>query len=72
MEETIINLLVQAVSWALGTSAAPYIVAGLTVIGALVTIATVVVPFTKTPKDDAILAKIKAVFQRFSVLKPKA
>ncbi len=71
MEDTIINLLIQGITFLMGTSVGPYVVAALAILGALVTIASVIVPFTVTPKDDEILGKIKAVWQRFSVLKPK-
>jgi hypothetical protein len=42
-----------------------------TIIGGLVTVATVVVGFTPTQKDDAILAKIVKVLDYFSVVNPK-
>lgn len=54
-----------------GTPAAGYVAAALTVIGSLVTIASVITPLTKTPKDDEILAKVKGFLHRFSILKPK-
>jgi len=54
------------------TSAGQYIAAGLVVLGALVTIASAITPLTKTPKDDEILAKVKAFLHRFSIIKPKA
>jgi hypothetical protein len=49
-----------------------YWIAASTIIGSLVAIASVIVPFTKTPKDDEILAKVKTVLARLSILKPKA
>lgn len=42
-----------------------------TVIGGVVTIATVIVGFTPTQKDDAILAKVVAFLDYFSVVNPK-
>jgi hypothetical protein len=49
-----------------------YWIAASTIIGSLVAIASVIVPFTATPKDDEILAKVKTVLARLSILKPKA
>lgn len=49
-----------------------YVNAFLVILGALVTIASAIVPFTKTPKDDAVLEKVKAFIQRFSLIKPKS
>lgn len=49
-----------------------YIMAFFGVLGALVTAASFIVPLTKTPKDDEVLAKVKGFLQRFSLLKPKA
>lgn len=49
-----------------------YLTAASGVITALVTIATIIVPFTKTPKDDEALALVKGFLIRFSILKPKA
>lgn len=49
-----------------------YWIAATTIVGSIVTIASVIVPFTKTPKDDEILAKVKALLARLSILKPKA
>ncbi len=58
-------------NWLLATQYGPHITAGLVVLGALVTAASAVVPFTKTPKDDEIVGKIKALLGRFSVFEPK-
>ncbi len=41
------------------------------VIGAAVTFASVIVKITPTPKDDALLARIIAVLDYFSVVNPK-
>jgi hypothetical protein len=49
-----------------------YWIAASTIIGSLVAIASVIVPFTATPNDDEILAKVKTVLARLSILKPKA
>lgn len=57
--------------WLMSTQVGPYITAAWVILGALVTAASVVVPFTKTPKDDEILGKIKAFIGRFSLLEPK-
>ena len=53
------------------TTQNPYISAGLIVVGALVTIASAIVPFTKTTKDDEILSKVKDLLARFSIFEPK-
>ena len=49
-----------------------YVVAGLSVLGGIVTIASAIAPFTSTPKDDEAVAWAKSLLQRFSVIKPKA
>ena len=59
------------IAWAMTTPYGPYIVAAFTVIGGLVTVASAIVPLTKTPKDDEILGKVKAFIGRFSVFEPK-
>lgn len=46
--------------------------AALTILGAVVTIASVIAPFTATTKDDEAVNWLKALIQRFSVVKPKA
>ena len=43
----------------------------LVFLGAVVTFASAIVPFTKTKTDDRIVAKLKTVFDRFSVFEPK-
>jgi hypothetical protein len=58
-------------AWAMATSYGPYIVALFTVMGGLMTIASAIVPLTKTPKDDEILGKIKGFIDRFSLFNPK-
>lgn len=58
-------------AWLLATPYGPYITAGFVVIGALVTAASAIVPFTKTPKDDEFVGKVKALLGRFSVFNPK-
>lgn len=42
----------------------------LAIIGGIVSVATVVVKLTPTQKDDAVLAKIVAVLDRFSIVNP--
>jgi len=48
-----------------------YWIAASTIIGSLVGIASAIVPFTATAKDDEILASVKTILQRLSILKPK-
>lgn len=47
------------------------LLAFLVFLGALVTFASAIVPFTKTTTDDKVVAKLKSVFDRFSVFEPK-
>lgn len=61
----------QLLTTLLATDAGQYIAAALVVLGSLVTIASAIVPLTKTPKDDEILKSVKALLIRFSILKPK-
>ena len=63
---------IDIINWILATQAGPYVLAGLTVLGGIVTIASAIAPFTKTPKDDEAVAWVKSLLQRFSVIKPKA
>ncbi len=42
-----------------------------TMLGGIVTFASVIVPFTKTPKDDEAVAWLKNSLARFSVFQPK-
>ena len=42
----------------------------LEIIGAVVTVATLVTAITPTPKDDAFLAKVKKVLAIFGLLNP--
>lgn len=58
-------------TWILATNAGPYVLAFFTVLGALLAIASAIVPFTKTTEDDAFVAKAKALFDRFSIFPPK-
>jgi hypothetical protein len=58
-------------AWAMATSYGPYIVAFFTVMGGLMTIASAIVPLTKTPKDDIFLGKVKGFFDRFSLFDAK-
>lgn len=67
----ITEIIIQIVTGLAASSWGPYVIAFLTILGALVTIASVIAPFTKTTKDDELVAKAKAILQRFSVLKPK-
>lgn len=64
----ITTLLTQLV----GSQFGPYVLALLSVLGGLLTIASAIVPFTKTPKDDEVVGKIKAFLGRFSIFEPKA
>jgi len=48
-----------------------YYIAFTTVLGSLVSIATVVVKFTTTTKDDEAVNKIAAIIQRFAFLQPR-
>lgn len=57
--------------WIMSTQYGPYVAAAWAILGGLVTIASVIVPFTKTPKDDEIVGKIKAFIGRFSLFEPK-
>lgn len=41
------------------------------IIGAIVTLASAIVKVTKTPNDDAIVAKILAVLEKFSIFNLK-
>lgn len=50
---------------------AGYVTAFAAILGGIVTIASAIVPFTETPKDDEILAKVKGFLQRFSLFNPK-
>lgn len=61
----------QLLAWVMTTEYGQYAVLALTVLGGLVTIASAIVPFTKTPKDDELLAKVKEFVGRFSLLNPK-
>lgn len=65
------DIFISIVSWAITTEYGKYILAGLAGIGGLVTIASAIVPFTKTPKDDEFVGKVKAFIGRFSVFAPK-
>jgi hypothetical protein len=58
--------------WLLSTEYGPYLLAFLTVLGALVTAASAIVPFTTTTKDDEFVGKVKALLAKFSVFQPKA
>lgn len=49
-----------------------YAQGALTILGAVVTIASVIAPLTATTKDDEAVNWLKALIQRFSVVKPKA
>lgn len=62
----------ELLAWAMTTQYGPYIVAGLTVLGGLMTAASAIVPFTKTPKDDEIVGKIKGFLDRFSLFNPRS
>lgn len=42
------------------------------ILGAVVTVASLVVPLTPTPKDDSALAFLKKLLDRFSVFMPKS
>lgn len=55
----------------LATEYGPYIVAFCGSVGAIVTAASLIVPLTKTPKDDEIVGKIKGFIDRFSIFEPK-
>jgi hypothetical protein len=57
--------------WLLSTQYGLYVTAGFAVLGGLVSVASAIVPFTKTPKDDEFVGKAKAFMARFSVLEPK-
>lgn len=48
-----------------------YYIAFTTVLGSLVSIATVVVKFTTTTKDDEAVNKIASIIERFAFLKPR-
>lgn len=48
-----------------------YYIAFTTVLGSLVSIATVVVKFTTTTKDDEAVNKIAGIIERFAFLKPR-
>lgn len=48
------------------------VVAGfLSLVGALVTLASLITPLTKTPEDDKILAKVKDWLHQFSITNAK-
>ena len=57
--------------WIMESQYGAYFVGFWTILGALVSIASVIVPFTKTPKDDEILAKVKEFVARFSLFEMK-
>lgn len=40
-------------------------------IGAIVNMASLITPFTKTPEDDRIVSKLKAAMHQFSITNPK-
>jgi hypothetical protein len=40
-------------------------------LGAVVALATLITPFTKTPVDDRMVDKLKALMHQFSVTNPK-
>lgn len=40
-------------------------------LGAVVTLASMITPLTRTPEDDKLVAKLKAAMQRFSVVRPR-
>jgi hypothetical protein len=62
----------ELIAWAMTTPYGQYIVAGFAILGGLVTIASAIVPLTKTPKDDEFVGKVKAFIDRFSLFEPKA
>ena len=57
--------------WLLSTPYGHYITTAFVVLGGMVTIASAIVPFTKTPKDDEFVGKVKAFIGRFSLFEPK-
>lgn len=59
------------IAWLMTTEYGPYVVAFSATVGGLVTIASAIVPLTKTPKDDELLGKVKAFIGRFSIFNPK-
>lgn len=59
-------------TWLMSTSLGQYITPAIAVLGALVTIASIIAPFTKTPKDDEAVSWIKALIHRFSVISPQS
>ncbi|AMV17422.1 hypothetical protein [Planctomyces sp. SH-PL14] len=61
----------ELLSMLLATKYGTYVIAASSVLGSLVAIASVIVPFTKTPKDDEIVGKLKAFIVRFSIFEPK-
>lgn len=65
------SLIVQVFTWALATTYGPYVLAVVGVLGGLVAIASVIAPFTTTPKDDEAVTWMKSLLQRLTVIKPK-
>ena len=65
------DIIISVISWAAQSQYGAYVLAFLGAIGSLVTAASLIVPFTKTPKDDEVVGKIQAFLMRISVTKPK-
>lgn len=65
------TIIISLITWAMGTTYGPYVLAFLGVVGALVTAASFIVPFTKTTADDEVVNKVKAFLQRIAITKPK-
>ncbi|WP_148596166.1 hypothetical protein [Aquisphaera giovannonii] len=42
-----------------------------TLLGAIVTLASMITPLTKTPEDDKIVDKLKGLLHQFSVTNPR-
>lgn len=66
-----IDVIQHGINWILGTSYGPYIIALWGILGALVTIASFIAPFTTTVKDDEAVSWVKALIHRFTVISPK-
>lgn len=65
------DIVFQIISFAASTHYGLYVITTLTALGGLVTLASLITPFTKTPKDDELVGKLKAFLHRFSVIAPQ-
>lgn len=61
----------QIINFLITGSLSQYITAGMTILGGLVTIASVIAPFTTTVKDDEAVSWVKALIHRFTVIAPQ-